>query len=232
MRAYLAICVVCFLAMVVPHTAAGEGKLMEPVQAQKSIHDINRLKPLQNPRHEQSSKVLNRHVLDRGGKVIGAVDDVLIGDNGKVLSLRVRFDQLRLSQPVFLNYETFGVGNVIDGYRLEFDAQEIEDIYPALLSSMDVAAGEKATQRSTKDLIGSKVVTSAGVHIGTLDDVLFDQGGSYIRNMYMAINYQAIHEKGIAVPLSVLQFEQKDGHTHIVVDQKYADMIVQYAKDS
>ena len=198
---------------------------------QTEINKINRLKPLQNPRNETASTILDRHVLDSGSKVIGEVTDLVIDTKGSVRSVLVDFDRLRLSNPVFLNSETLNIESVSSGYRLSLDEDEVEGIYPSLMSSMEAASGDQVRQFSVTNLIGSEVVTSDGYKIGHLDDILFDRDGKYVRSTYIMINYKTIHDKGLAVPLSVLNFEQMDGRTKIRIDQKYADVIIRNAEE-
>ncbi|MGN7437489.1 MAG: PRC-barrel domain-containing protein [Alcanivorax sp.] len=201
------------------------------VGLQKEIMSINRLKPLQNPRNERTANILDRHVLDSGSKVIGEVTDLVIDAKGAVRSVLVDFDRLRLASPVFLNSETLNIESVSSGYRLSLDEDEVEEIYPSLLSAVEAASGDQAKQFSVINLIGSEVITSDGYKIGHLDDILFDRDGKYVRSTYIVINYKTVHDKGLAVPLSVLNFEKMDGRTKIRIDQKYADLIIRHAEE-
>jgi len=231
MRAYIAIGVVFFTFVTVVYAVASEHeKEIQPVQFQKTIKDINRLKPLQNPRHERSAKILDRLVMDNASMVVGKVDDVMINSGGSVTTLVVDFKNLQMPQPVFLDYDVFEVKSMTSGYKLGFDKNEIERVYASLLASIESAAGDEIEYFSTKGLIGSQVLTSDGYHIGDLDEVLFDQSGTYFRSVYVMLNFETIQETVIAVPLSILSFRQKDGRLQVTIDQKYANLIIENAK--
>lgn len=237
MRLLLSV-VFCSVVLVLGHTAfaVDEESFVKTIEFQKKITDINRLKPLQNPRHEKSIDVLNRHVLDTKSKIVGEVDDILLDHDGQVSSLFVSFDRLRLGQSVYLNYEMLDIKSVTAGYRLGFNRDEIEDVYPELLSSIDTASGggedgENLGLYSVKALLGSVVMTSDNKTIGKVQDILFNQDGTYVRSVYLNVSYKTIHDKGVAVPLSVLKFEQKYGQTRAVIETRYVDMILKYAKE-
>lgn len=236
MRLLLSV-VFSFVVLVLGHTAFAidENGEIKSIAFQKRITDINRIDPLQNPRHEKSVDVLDRHILDSKSKIIGEVDDILINLDGHVLSLLVTFDRLRLRQSVYLNYELLDVESVTSGYRIGFDKDGVEDIYPELSSAIETSSGgddsEDVAQYSVKALIGSVVVTNENIKIGKLQDILFNQDGTYVRSVYLDVNYKTIHDKGVAVPLSVLKFERKVGQTRAVIDKRYVDMILKYAKE-
>lgn len=204
------------------------------VVLRKEIVDYNRIQPLQNPRYERSGKIVNRRVTDSKNKVIGDVKDVLFDKGGRVTSLYVDFDRLNLGQSVYLNYGSLDINSTSSGYRLGFNSDEIETLYPALLSGIEAAVGDSDGDDSAifslNNVLGSAVVDSDGRSIGKLEDVLFDSNGAYVRSAYLSINYQTIHNKGVAVPLSILEFEEKYGKTQIVIDTRYVEPILEMAK--
>ncbi len=205
------------------------------VVLRKKIVDYNRLKPLQNPRYERSEDIIKRRVTDSKNKVIGEVKDVLFDQGGHVRSLYVDFDRLNLRKSVYLDFNTIDIGSMSSGYRLGFNSDEIEALYPALLSSIETAAGDpNGDDRrilSLNNILGSAVVDSDGRSIGKLEDILFDSSGTYVRSAYLNINHRTIHNKGVAVPLSILDFKEKHGKTQIVIDRLYVDPILDMAKE-
>lgn len=197
---------------------------------QNTLSELNRLKPLQNPRHVLAQDMLNRHIIDNKNKVVGEVDDLIIDGNGDVESLLVTFDRLRLNNAVFLNFETLGIKSNSSGFSLGFDELQIANIYPDLLAERQTAVNEDDTIRVT-GILGRSVITDSSLNIGELKDILFDQSGRFIRSAYIVINYQAIHDRGIAIPFGVLEFTHENGRVSVSIAQDYADLIVQYAKD-
>lgn len=232
MKTYLALCVTILSGISIAY-AVEQKPSASPVQLQKEMNDENRIDPMQNPRYVSSAKIMKRHILDNASGVVGEVEDIIIDENGYVASLYVDFDRLRLSEPTYMAFKDLDAESVTSGYRLGMNKKEIEELYPSLLSSIETAAGgDEAKKYSVKELIGSSVVTSDGDNIGNLEDMLFDQEGSYVRGAYLNINYKTVRNKAIAVPLSVVNFEQDNGKMRVMIEKKFADLIVKYAKDS
>ena len=208
---------------------------VDAMEFKNTISDFNRLKPLQNPRYEQSEEILDRRILDSKNKTIGVVKDVIFDTrNGRVKSLYVDFDRLRLRQAVYLDYDQLNIESVSTGYKMGFAKDEIKSLYPALLSSIETAAGETADYSKYINLetaLGSQIVSSNGTILGTLEDVLFNDRGKYVRAFYLNINYSTIHNEGVAVPLSIVKFEDDFGKTKIIIDEAYIDTILEMAKD-
>jgi len=234
MKTYLALCVTILSGISIAYAVEQEKKpSASPVQLQKEMNDENRIDPMQNPRYVSSAKIMKRHILDNASGVVGEVEDIIIDENGYVASLYVDFDRLRLSEPTYMAFKDLDAESVTSGYRLGMNKKEIEELYPSLLSSIETAAGgDEGKKYSVKELIGSNVVTDEGDSIGNLEDMLFDQEGSYVRGVYLNINYKTVRNKAIAVPLSVVNFEQDNGKMRVMIEKKFADLIVKYAKDS
>ncbi|MFP4097354.1 MAG: PRC-barrel domain-containing protein [Alphaproteobacteria bacterium] len=212
---------------------ASEGKNIDSVAFQEQIKRHNRIKPLQNPRYEQSKDILKRNVLDNKNKAIGEVQDIAFDTSGQVFSLKVNFDRLNLRRSVYLNRNTLDIGSVSAGYRLGFNEEEVESLYPVLLASIETASGENGEDiLNLSDLLGITLIDSNGQIIGDLQDVLFDKNGAYVRSIYVNINYRGIYNKGVALPLSVLSFEEKNGKSYAVIDEAYVDSILEMAEKS
>lgn len=202
----------------------------QTISFKNAVNDLNKIKPLQNPRHAIAEDILSRNMIDTRNKVVGEVNDVLFDAQGQVASLLVSFDRLRLGQAVFLNYSTIDIQNVSNGYKMGFAGDQVEEIYPELLSDIETAAGD-ASLISLLSVLDRPVVTDTGVQIGTLKDVLFDQSGHYIRSAYVQVNYNTIRDRGVAIPLNVLEFGHDGTVVTVTIDKDYADLIVQYVKD-
>ncbi len=205
------------------------------IMQRKKILDENRTKPLQNPYNERSEEIIKRRVTDSKNKVIGEVKDILFNEKGNITSVYVDFNRLNMGGSVHLNRDNMDMKNTSSGYKLGFSSDEIEEIYPSLLSGIETATGspddgERQTIFSLNNILGSAVVDNTGRSLGRLEDVLFDKNGAYVRSAYLNINYQTIHNKGVAVPLSALSFEQKYGKTQIVIDTPYIEPILELAR--
>lgn len=229
------------LARATAGESTGESKsadeAVEAMEFQNTIADCNRIKPLQNPRYERSSKILERRIIDSKSKVIGSVKDILFSrKNGHVRSLYVDLDRLNLGQSIYLNYNTLNIESVSTGYQVGFNSDEMKILYPALLSGIETVSGDTNDSPnsviSLEKVLGSEVISSSGLILGNLEDILFDSNGKYVRSVYLNINYQTIHDKGVAIPLSILAFEEKSGETKVLIDEAYVKPILEMAKES
>jgi len=202
------------------------------VVVRKKIIDYNSIKPLQNPRYERSEKIIKRRVTNRKNKVIGEVKDVLFNHGGKVKSIYVDFDRLNLRKSVYLSFNVLDISSTASGYRLALNSDEVEDFYPKMLSSIEAASGDaNGTLYSLNDVLGSVVIDSDGRFIGKLEDILFNSEGTYVRSAYLNISFRTIHNKGVAVPLSILEFEEKFGKSQIIIDKSYIEPILEMARE-
>ena len=202
-------------------------------QFQTALSEMNRLKPLQNPRYKLSDDILNRRLIDQHKKVVGEVQDAVIdiSDNGKITSLLVDFDRLHLRQPVFLNYETLGISPTAGGYQIASSANSISEFYPELLANIQTASGDDGNIFSLSSVLGRTIKTSKGLRIGDVHDILFDQTGTFVKGAYLNLSYKTIRKKGIAVPLDALDFTTSNGYINVSIDQKYADTIIAFVKN-
>ncbi len=219
------------LLLVGSNAAMAQGvTAIDTVKFQKDLSELNRIRPLQNPRQEAAEDILDRRVLSSANKVVGEVQDVLLTKDGDVSSILVNFDRLRLGAEVYLNYAALDIQNVSNGYRLGFDGDEVEQLYPELLANIESASGGE-NLFSLKTLLGQSVATTDNKIIGTVQSVLFDDGGDYVRSVYLNIRYKNIRDYGIAVPLSALSIAPTNNGLNVRIDHKYADQIVAFIKD-
>lgn len=200
---------------------------------QNTLTDLNRIKPLQNPRNELSEDMLDRDILDQKNKTVGKLDDLFINDEGKIAALFVHFDRLRLSDAVYMDPDVLDIKVMDDAFRLGFNEEQIEDLHAELLAETVAAAGDVDEDvLSLTDMLGEQVTTSPkGLRIGEVEDVLFDRKARVVRGVYLNINYKTIRDFGIAVPFNVLTFEQEAGDLKVTVADDYADVILEYAEE-
>ncbi|MGH1456507.1 MAG: PRC-barrel domain-containing protein [Alphaproteobacteria bacterium] len=231
MKFFLAAIIAISVGLINPITTFAASS-MDVIAFQAQMGELNRLKPLQNPRNEAAKDILKRTVIDRENKVVGEINDVLINDKAQVSSIFAVFDRLQFTDGVYLNYQTLNVTNSSNGYKLGLNADEVVSSYPELLANIETASGGESGIVSAKSILGREVIGSNGIKIGRISEILFDQGGAYVRGIYVNVDYRAIRNRGVAVPFSAFKFTKQYGRLVASIDQDYADAIVLYAKDN
>ena len=193
-----------------------------------SVRQFNAIKPLQNPEYERGTRVLERRVLDSKNRVVGMVDDIILAPNGSIESLKVDFDRLRLSTPVYINYRTLKVSSVTRGYQLSFNETEIADIYPGLLADIATAAGDEG-DLSLARLKGVPVLSDNGRRIGTIKDILFASAGNRAQAVYVEMMGAAMNETGVAIPFRSGTFREQGSKITLVLPDALADAMLNFA---
>ncbi len=196
---------------------------------QKNVHNMNRLKPLQNPRYIRFEKILKRKVIDSHNKVVGEVGDVLVDTRGTISSIHVGFDRLHLRQNVYLNYEALDIESVSNGYRLAFDDEQVVALYPELLANIETASGQSDVF-SLSSILGKKVLDAKGRKIAKVSDILFDDTARIVKALYLDVNYKTIRNKGVAVPFSKVSLGYESGRLVVRVPQDLSEIVLNYAK--
>ncbi len=207
-----------------------------PVQAknkislQKAITEMNRIKPLQNPRYETADQLLNRNILDSTKKIAGEVKDVLIDKkNGKVSSILADFDRLNLNQEAYLNFESLDIKSFSKGYGIGYRSEVIKEIYPTLLADIETAG--QGDRIALKSIINRRVVTSDGKTIGRIDNILFNRKATRAIGLYVNVTSGTIFEEGIVIPFVLANFVDKASGPEAQIHEKVAGHMVRYLKD-
>lgn len=207
-----------------------------PVQAKnkvslhKALIEMNRIKPLQNPRYETADEVLNRNILDSTKKVAGEVKDVILNQrDGKINSIVADFNRLNLNQDVFLNYESLDIKSFSKGYGLGYRNDVIEEIYPSLLSGTETAG--QGDHISLSSIIDRRVVTSDGKNIGRVENVLFNRNATKAVGLYVSVTAGAIFEEGIVIPFILGKNITKPSGPETQIHPKVAAHMIKYLKD-
>ncbi len=195
-----------------------------------AVTELNRIKPLQNPKYETMADILGRRMLDRKSKVVGAIQDVVLNGNGNIAFLDVKFDRMQLSRPVFVNYAGMNVRTVTDGYKLSFNSDEIEGIYPTMLADIETAAGDDDVH-SLKKLKGMSVQTISGRDIGTIDDVLFASNGERAEAVYVTLSLGTLRGKGVAIPFREVDFANSAIMRQVKITEDMANAMIGAAKE-
>lgn len=191
---------------------------------------INRIPALQRPEFEKAHDILRRAVEDRGNKVVGEIQDIVVSRNGSISSLFVEFDRLRLRTPVFLNYRQLRIQPVSSGYRMQIADDQIEDLYPELLAAIETASGNTDGEFSVNSLLGASVESTDGRILGKVDNILFRSLGSRADTLYISMTYNTLRGRGIAIPFETARYKKSGRFATVLVDEDQADAMIDYAK--
>lgn len=209
-----------------------------PVLAQEynsdfeTLLEINRIQPLQYNEYEKASEMLERNLQDRKKKIIGEVEDIIIGKDGNIQFLNVALTRLRLGS-LSLNYEQMKISAASDAYALQIDSDQIKNLYPSLLANVETASGGEDEIFSIRKIMGAPVKRLDGRTIGRVEEVLFDYEAKNVEALYIVINSGTLRGEHIAIPFGQ-SMSLKDGGAHkvIVVENTMADAMMYYVKDN
>ena len=217
--------IIIFLLVSFPVQAQDKAEPLTVVTFQRALNDMNRLKPLQNPKYEKGTDILKRKIIDNENKVIGDVRDVLVNQDGAIIDLFVSFDRLHLTDPVVLNYESMGITSMADAYRIGLEKQQVIDLYSSL------SKDRSNTLYSVDSIMGLPVKTSGGRTIGKIGDFLFnDEKADLVQGIYVSISYKTIRNEGLAVPFQALRFRLYEATPFAVIEQDFSDLMIDYLK--
>ncbi len=222
-----AILLLCFI--ISAPAGAQQASDSKTITKQRILSEMNRIKPLQNPGYEKSEEIYKYNILDSANKSIGELKDVLVSKNGDVSSVLVSFDKLRLTQSVYLNFDRFDIGGVTTGYRLGFRENEIAGLYPTLLAGIETAGEGDKTALSS--ILNRPVVTNKGARIGKVTQGLFNKNASRLVALYVEVTYSTLRNDPIAIPLKETNFVKRGSGLDVMVDQSYADLMINYIRE-
>ena len=198
------------------------------VRALDLINRTNDYRPEQSPKHEKSKEIFSDRVIDKTNRVVGEVRDVVLDKNGVIQSLDIDFNRLRLgTDRMMVNYRQLGIRPVSNGYKMSYTDDQIEELVPELLASIDTAAGTDEDVRSLKKIVGQKISAKDGRVLGSVKDVLFDSLGGRAELLFVSMNYRGLRGETLALPFSEADFK-KNG---FVVKNVMADAMIEYAKE-
>jgi len=202
-------------------------------QAQALLATLNDRAPLQNSELTQTRDLVGRKVVDNKNKVIGKVDDILISRHGSVSHYLVDFNRLNLNTPVYLTQGTIQTNDFKDRFRVDFDDNEVEAMYPNLLSQISPASGKNsAANINVKNLKAAKLYAEDGRFLGTVDQVLFNQYGTAAKALYVDLKYRGVSGVSLAIPFQGLSFVKKGrSAAKISVSDRVADTILAFAAE-
>lgn len=224
-RLFIVTLLVCFAATSA-HAAAA---VYNPKTQQ--ITTLNRIDPLQNPQYESASDILKRRMLDRKNRVVGSIRDIVINENGNIAYIDVDFDRMKLGRPVFVNYGSFNVKAVANGYSMAFDAKEIENLYPSMLAEIETAAGEEDTYALSK-MKGLELWTASGRRIGTVSDVLFGSEGRRAELLYVSLTTGNLRGAGVAIPFGQADYSELSTKRRVTLPDDTAEAVLLFAEEN
>ena len=225
------------LSVSVPHAAHAE---IDVIGFQQKMDELNRIKPLQNPKLLQSKDVLARTIFGSKSKAVGTVKDIYVftadkedeWDAGDVSDLSVVFDRLRLNDTVFLDLHKMTIIPGDDSYGLPFSDEEIKRLYPDLPRTL----GDETERLGVKSLLGKPVTSADGTKLGTIGDLLFNGGGKKkaavkkLLAVYVKVNAGVINDVGVAVPFQAFTFHEYHGRLSASLPNNEAALLLSYVK--
>jgi len=194
------------------------------------VVELNRIRPLQNPRYEEADRIIGRRLVDRKSKVLGEVYDVIMNGRGSISSLYVSFNRLQLSQKVYLNYNTMKIRPATQSYRMAYDAKQIRSIYPDILAQTMTAGGEDGNQISLKNMLGKTLYNENGDPFARIDTVLFGYNGDRAEVIHIELRKKTMRGKTVAVPFYAVRFVPMNGSTRAIISSAYETAMLDYLK--
>lgn len=205
--------------------------LSSPVFAQDGVSpsitlkEMNRIKPLQNPRYIHFEDILDRRIVDSRSKVVGEMKDVIINQDGAIVWLLVNFDRLHLRKSVYLDYIAMDVESMDDAYRLPFNSEELAGLYKKLTTALP----KDQELFSLSEIMGRSVVNANEENIADVAEILFNQEGRAVDAYYLNVSYKTIRNQGVAIPFAVPLESYKYQKMRFLVPQSWSDLILDYA---
>jgi sporulation protein YlmC with PRC-barrel domain len=212
--------VLCVLA--VPSLAQGYSASLQ------TISEMNRIQAPQNPNYERAEKILTRRILDRKSQVVGQVQDIIFRKNGGLKSIKVDFDRLYLSQPVYLNYHEFDVRTAGRAYQLSLEDKEIASVYPQMLADIETAAGPGSEDYSVQRTLNAPVTTPDGVGVGKISDILFSADGDRVEAIYIRMVQGSRNGEQVAIPVDSITLSDNGSTMTGVVSKDIAKAMSDY----
>lgn len=220
--------VICFFMCLISLPVAAQNY----VQDIERVSELNRISPLQNPKYDKAEDVLSRRILDRKNKVVGHVEDVIIGENGALRFLNADLDSLRLGSISF-NYGQMGIKSVSNAYALSIDEEQVENLFPTLLAEMETAAGSEDDVFSVRKIMGASVKAKDGRSIGKVSEVLFGGDATRVEALNINVRSGALRDENVAVPFGrAMEIKDVARTKVIIVSNSMADAVLAYAKEN
>ena len=197
---------------------------------EKSLRDMNRVKPLQDHRYHQLKDVLNRRILDKTNRVMGTVEDITFNMDGTVATVVADLDRLQLGEAIPLSLEDIGIESMSKGYRVDIAGAKIEDLYSTFLANIATASGDNNKVLSVNSLMGQSISMQAFLNVAKVTDILFDEPATRVHAIYVTVNHRTIRKKGVALPIDAFDFSEENGRIKIMVKAGLGDSLLEYVR--
>jgi sporulation protein YlmC with PRC-barrel domain len=194
----------------------------------EALPQLNRLKPLQNPRMVKSDSVLGGTVSDSQNKIVGSVEDITVNADGSLAALEINFDRLRLQEPVYLSSAATKIIASSNGYKIGLVGADIAAQYPQLLAEIETASGDGSIP-SVKSMIGASVMDENNAKIGEIADILMNEERTRIDALYVMVD--AVRDHGVAVPFAFIGFDESNGIIRARMSNDDRDAVLRYLND-
>lgn len=198
----------------------------------QELNDLNKRSPLQNIEFQKSKDVLGSRVLDNKKKVVGHVSDAILNTNGGISSLTIRFDRLRLNEPVPFNIRENRVDADSKGFVLSIDDDAITDLYPVLLNDIQTASGAELDNKSVNlsRLMGAQLRNESNDRLGVVTDVLFKGQGTRAEALHIKLTYRTLNNETLAIPFRNVRFDNQTKRSIVIVNDSFGQSILEFAE--
>lgn len=213
--------VLCLLSM--------PGLAQEYNASVRIITDMNKLPAIQNPYYERAEKILSRRVIDNKDRVVGEVQDVIFLRNGGLKSVKVDFNRLNLSQPVYINFREVNMRAASRTYQLGLEDDQISPLYAQLLADIETAAGPGSEEYSLTKTLEAPVKTSNGTTIGKISDILFSSDGDRVEAIAVRMADGVLNGQLVAVPVSSITLTNGESNVSASVTDDVAKAMNEFA---
>lgn len=197
-----------------------------------TLGEYNKVNPKQSDLYQRGSRLIQGRILDSQGRTLGDIQDIVFDRSGSIQGLQSSLNRLvGGSAPITLSYSSLGISpEKGSGYKLNESSKQVADLLPSLLSEVETAAGPADTSLSLNKLIGADVASENGTRFGKVEDVIFENNGSYVRSLLVRVNYKTVSGKSLAVPLQSAKYVSKDNGIGVVFTSDQAETIVAFAQ--
>ena len=203
-----------------------EERLLTSITFLDYLREHNRIKPMQNPKYEHGTDILDRRIMDQTKKAIGQVKDVVVSTDGKIRYLKIDFDKISLRKEVYLDYHQMNVGANNNGYTLSFRKEEIKGLYSKFTRQIT----PHSDQISLVSIMGKEIRDTNKIRLGTIDEILFDEFGSKVEQIFIKVNYGLIRDAGLAIPFESVEFDYRNGYVYPIIKKEFSDIALDYVK--
>ncbi len=196
----------------------------------QTLTELNRVNLTRTADYNTLEEIFKGKMVDNRNRIVGEIRDVLISRNGTINSIYTEFNRLHLQQKVFLNYRDLRISPSKSGYVIGFDANKIEEMYPALLAQIEPASGKDDGLFSIRALKGAPVKTKSGKTIGKVQTVLFAALGSRAEALQVILETGIKRGHSAAIPFNSVTLESSGGRKQVILGDAQAEAFMDFIR--